>query len=409
MRRSIMILTAAALAIPLAACGGGQTTGAGGSPSPSASKAGGTLTVWVDDTRGPAVRAAATRFEKETGATVRLVQKNFDDIRPDFLAQVPTGKGPDLTVGAHDWLGEFIANGVVAPVELGNKATTFEDVALKAFTYNGQVYGLPYAIENVALIRNAALTTTVPKTFDEMIAAGKKAGTKYPFLIQISETGDPYTMYPFQTSFGAPVFKANPDGSYTSQLTMGGPKGNAFAQWLARAGKAGTLNTAWTYDIVVEAFAKGQSPYLVGGPWMLDQFKDMKLAIDPIPSAGGQPSRPFTGVQGFYVSARSQNQVLATDFLVNYLATKDAQLALYRAGHRTPALTAAADEVATDPIAAGFRTVGENALPMPSIPEMGAVWNYWGVTEANIISGSLAPVAGWEKMISDIQGAIAKG
>jgi arabinogalactan oligomer/maltooligosaccharide transport system substrate-binding protein len=72
-------------------------------------------------------------------------------------------------------------------------------------------------------------------------------------------------------------------------------------------------------------------------------------------------------------------------------------------------LTAAADEVATDPIAAGFRTVGENALPMPSIPEMGAVWNYWGVTEANIISGSLAPVAGWEKMISDIQGAIAKG
>jgi arabinogalactan oligomer/maltooligosaccharide transport system substrate-binding protein len=46
---------------------------------------------------------------------------------------------------------------------------------------------------------------------------------------------------------------------------------------------------------------------------------------------------------------------------------------------------------------------------MPSIPEMGAVWNFWGVTEANIINGSLKPVAGWEKMISDIQGAIEAG
>lgn len=417
MRRSIVITAAAALTLGLAACGGDaseeadtaapeETTGGAAEETSEPAGDGGTLTIWVDDTREDAVRAAAETFEAETGATVELVQKNYDDIRPDFLAQVPTGEGPDITVGAHDWLGEFTANGVVAPIELGDVAADFEDVALEAFTYEGQVYGLPYAIENIALYRNTELVDQTPATFDEMIAAGEASGAEYPFLIQITENGDPYTMYPFQTSFGAPVFETNEDGSYTAELAMGGEAGTAFAQWLAEQGAAGNLNTSWEYDIVVEAFANGEAAFLVGGPWMLGEFGDVELAVDPIPSAGGEPAQPFTGVQGFYVSARSQNALLATDFLVNYMATEEAQIALYEAGDRTPALTSAADVVSEDPIAAGFREVGADAVPMPSIPEMGEVWNFWGVTEAQIISGAVDPVDGWEKMIADIEAAI---
>ncbi|HLV04799.1 MAG TPA: maltose ABC transporter substrate-binding protein [Actinomycetaceae bacterium] len=417
MRRSIVITAAAALTLGLAACGGDaseeadtaapeETTGGAAEETSEPAGDGGTLTIWVDDTREDAVRAAAETFEAETGATVELVQKNYDDIRPDFLAQVPTGEGPDITVGAHDWLGEFTANGVVAPIELGDVAADFEDVALEAFTYEGQVYGLPYAIENIALYRNTELVDQTPATFDEMIAAGEASGAEYPFLIQITENGDPYTMYPFQTSFGAPVFETNEDGSYIAELAMGGEAGTAFAQWLAEQGAAGNLNTSWEYDIVVEAFANGEAAFLVGGPWMLGEFGDVELAVDPIPSAGGEPAQPFTGVQGFYVSARSQNALLATDFLVNYMATEEAQIALYEAGDRTPALTSAADVVSEDPIAAGFREVGADAVPMPSIPEMGEVWNFWGVTEAQIISGAVDPVDGWEKMIADIEAAI---
>lgn len=417
MRRSIVITAAAALTLGLAACGGDaseeadtagpeETTGGAAEETSEPAGDGGTLTIWVDDTREDAVRAAAETFEAETGATVELVQKNYDDIRPDFLAQVPTGEGPDITVGAHDWLGEFTANGVVAPIELGDVAADFEDVALEAFTYEGQVYGLPYAIENIALYRNTELVDQTPATFDEMIAAGEASGAEYPFLIQITENGDPYTMYPFQTSFGAPVFETNEDGSYIAELAMGGEAGTAFAQWLAEQGAAGNLNTSWEYDIVVEAFANGEAAFLVGGPWMLGEFGDVELAVDPIPSAGGEPAQPFTGVQGFYVSAQSQNALLATDFLVNYMATEEAQIALYEAGDRTPALTSAADVVSEDPIAAGFREVGADAVPMPSIPEMGEVWNFWGVTEAQIISGAVDPVDGWEKMIADIEAAI---
>ena len=408
MRRSIT-LTAVALsaALTLAACGGNDTEepAEDAAPETTAAGDGGTITVWVDETRQAAVEAAAADYEAATGTTVEVVLKNFEDIRADFNAQVPTGEGPDITVGAHDWLGELTANGVVAPIELGDMASEFEQVALDAFTYDGQVYGLPYAVENIALIRNTALAPEAPATWDDAVAMGQAAGTQFPILLQVGETGDPYTAYPLQTSFGAPVFVQNEDGSYAAELSLGGEAGAAFAQWLAAQGAAGTLDTAVTYDIAVEAFANGQSPFIIGGPWMLGSFEGLDLAVDPIPSAGGQPAQPFVGVQGFYVNAQSENALLANDFLVNYMATEEAQLALYESGDRPPALIAAADAASSDPVTAGFRAVGADAVPMPSIPEMGAVWEFWGVTEANIINGA-DPVSTWEKMATDIQGAL---
>ncbi|MGJ3507150.1 sugar ABC transporter substrate-binding protein [Enemella sp. A6] len=412
MRRRIGAALIATAVVTLTACGGGGGTSGdpdGGEKSQAPDGTGKTLTVWVDETRMAPTKAAADAFEKDTGAKVELVQKNFEDIRADFLAQVPTGEGPDITVGAHDWLGELTQNGVVSPVEFGDRSDEFTDVALEAFTFDGQVYGVPYAVENLGLIRNTKLAKDpAPDKFDDMIAKGKEAGTKYPFLIQVSDKGDPYTMAPFQHSFGAPVFEQNDDGSYSNKLALGGEKGEAFAKWLAQHGKKGdgVLNTSITYDIARDAFKKGEAPYMVGGPWLIDEFKDMELAVDPIPSAGGEPSAPFIGVQGFYVSSKTENAILATEFLVNYIGTKDVQVKMFEAGNRTPAMKEAAEEISSDPLAKGFADIAEDAKPMPSIPEMSAVWNFWGVTEAQIINGDAEPSQAWQKMVSDIEGAI---
>jgi arabinogalactan oligomer/maltooligosaccharide transport system substrate-binding protein len=407
MRRSILLAAALTTTLALAACSSGESGDETTTEPEETASSTGSLTVWVDETRQDAVTAAATSFEEETGTSVEVVLKNFEDIRADFLAQVPTGEGPDITVGAHDWLGELTTNGVVAPLELGDKASEFETVSLQAFTQDGQVYGLPYAIENIALIRNTQLAAEAPATWDDAVAAGQAAGTTFPILVQSdNDKGDPYTHYPFQTSFGAPVFTQNEDGSYSSELAMGGPEGQAYATWLGEQGAAGVLSQDTTYDIAVEAFKNGESPFIVGGPWMIESFEGMDLSIDPIPAAGDQAAQPFVGVQGFYLSAESENAIVANDFLVNFLSTEEAQLALYQAGNRPPALTAAADSAASsDPIVAGFRAVGAEAVPMPSIPEMASVWSFWGVTEAAIVSGA-DPVATWDKMIADIEGAI---
>ncbi len=390
-------------ALALAGC----TSGDQGGTDESA----GSLTVWVDADRATVLKDAAAEFEAETGVTVTLVQKDFGEIRDQFVAQVPTGEGPDIAVGAHDWLGTLVTNGVVAPIELGDAAGNFEQVAIDAWSYDGNVYGLPYSIENIALVRNTDLAPEAPATWDDMIAAGTAAGTEYKFLVGLDPAaGDPYHLYPFQTSFGAPVFGQNEDGSYdAADLQIGNAGGDAFAQWLAAQGAAGILNTNIDGDLARENFNAGKSAFYLTGPWNVPSAQEagLNIAIDPIPSAGGQPAQPFVGVQGFFLSAKSQNVVAATNFLINYVGSEAVQTALYEVGGRAPALTAAFDAaVANDPIVAGFGAVGADAVPMPSIPQMGSVWEFWGVTEVAIINGQGDPVTLWQKMAADIAAAI---
>ena len=386
--------------------------GCTGTPGPddSTDGEGVELVIWTDAEREQAITDAAAAFEEETGATVTLVQKNFEDLRADFIAQVPTGEGPDITVGAHDWLGALVSAGVVNTIDLGDKAADFEPVALEAMTYDGQLYALPYSLETVALIQNVDLVgEEAPATWDDMIAKGLAAGVERPFVINTGgETGDGYTMYGFQTSFGAPVFVQDDAGSYTSDVGMGGEAGTAFATWLAENGANGTgyLSTTVDYDINNELFNSGQAPYTIQGPWAISAFPDVNVAVNPIPSAGGETAAPFVGVQGFYLSSQSKNSLLATEFLVNYLGTEDAQRALYEADPRIPAFTTLAEEVSSDPIIAGFLASSQGGVPMPSIPEMGSVWDFWNAAEAQIISGA-DPATTWSTMITSLEASLA--
>ncbi len=372
----------------------------------------GTLTMWVDETRIDVVKPIVEKFKADTGVQVDLVQKVSGDIRTDFVAQVPTGEGPDVIIGAHDWTGEFVTNGVVAPVELGDKAAGFSPAALSAFAYDGKQYGVPYAIENIALVRNNALLKDTPATtFDDLVTQAKTANTEFSVLIQQGDQGDAYHLYPLQTSFGAPVFKQNADGSYTNELGLGGDAGTKFAAYLAKLGKEKVLDPAIDGDKAKQAFLDGKAPYIITGPWYTTAFKEagMDISVLPIPSAGGEPAQPFVGVQGAFISAKSKNAVLANEFVVNYLTTEPVQTQLYQLGGRAPALTAAADKV-DDPILKGFNEAGATGAPMPSIPEMGSVWSFWGTTEVQIIGGQATDPAGaWNTMVTNIQDAIKKG
>lgn len=391
----------ASSAVILAGCAGGG----GETAEPSSS---GELVVWVDAERVDALQGAADEYTEKTGVKVELVGKSVDDIKDDFIQQVPTGEGPDITMGAHDWLGELSTNGVVAPIELGDSAEGYMPVALQASTYDGTVYMLPYAVENIAVLRNADLVADAATSFDDMIAKGQAAGLATPFVVEQGVEGNPYHLYPFQTAFGAPVFGTDADGNYDpADLLLGDAGGFEFATWLGAQGVAGTLNTDVDGQIAKDKFLAGEAAFWLTGPWNVGAAIDggINVAIDAVPSPTAEVASPFAGVKGFFVSAESKNKVAANDFLVNYIGTEEVQLALFEAGNILPALTVAADAAASDPIIAGFQAVGENAVPMPAIPPMGAVWQFWGLSEAEIINGA-DPAATWQKLVDDVSAAI---
>ena len=287
---------------------------------------------------------------------------------------------------------------------------------MQAVTYEGQTWGVPYSVENIAILRNTELAESTPASFDEMIAEGRKAvdagEAEYPFVVGLDAVnGDPYHLYPFQTSMGAPVFKQAEDGSYdTGSLAMGGPEGEAFAEKLAEYGESGVLNPNMTADIAKEQFNSGNAAYFITGPWNIEEAEaaGVDFEVEAIPSMGDQPAQPFVGVNAFFVSSESENQLAANEFVVNYLSTEAAQDALFAEGKRPPALTASFDKAASDETVKAFGEIGENGVPMPAAPEMGAVFEFWGGAEMSIIKGEGDPVQTWQKMISDIEGRIGQ-
>ncbi|WP_336922069.1 sugar ABC transporter substrate-binding protein [Aquipuribacter sp. SD81] len=427
MRRRISIAAmVAGLALVATACGGGDgsdeataaapepTTEDSAAPSEAASepaaepsaegseapieRADADLVIWTDDTRAPILQEIGDDFGAAEGLTVAVQQLDFGAIRDNLISRGPVGEGPDIIVGAHDWLGQLVTNGAVAPLELGDAEGDFQDVAVEALSYEGVTYGLPYAVENVALFRNTELAPEAPADFQAMLDEGQAlvdAGeADLPLALQVGDAGDVYHFYPIQTSFGSQIFGQNDDGSYNADdLQIDNEGGIAFAEQLAEWGQSGVLNADVTFDIAQEAFANGRAPYAISGPWNVEPFQagGVDFVVEEIPSAGGEPAVPFVGVQGFMVSAYAENPLVANDFVLNYLGTEDVARELYETGQRPPAYQSVFDEVSSDPIIAGFGEYGATGQPLPNIPAMDSVWGDYGNAQRDILLGNGEP------------------
>jgi len=368
------------------------------------------LVIWADDTRAPVLEPIAAAFSEAEGVNVQVLEVPFDEIRDNLSVQGPAGEGPDIIIGAHDWLGELVSNGVVEPFDLGPAAADYSEVAVQAFTYDGQTYGLPYAIENIALIRNADLVPEAPATFEELseIALGLQAdGTvTVPLAVQ-QDPADPFHNYPLFTAMGGYVFGQDADGSYNADdLGIDSEGGLAAAAKFAEWSESGLISKDVSYDIMIDSFSSGQAPFAITGPWAVGEFSDINFVVEPVPPVEGGTPNVFVGVQGFMVSSFSENKDLAKTFLLGYLNTEEVQLALYEAGGRPPAMTSAFEQVASDPIIEGFGLAGQQGAPLPAIPEMSAVWDSW--TDAyNLIFTGTDPTKAFTDAAATIREAIA--
>lgn len=339
------------------------------------------LTIWADETRAPIIEELGKAFTEQYGVEIIVEQMGFGDIRDQLKIAGPAGEGPDIIIGAHDWLGELVINGLLAPIDLGDKQDQFVNAAVQAFTYDGTLYGVPYATENVAFFRNPELVPEAPKTWDEVaqIAAQLEAEGKVQqgYVLQ---QGDPYHFFPIMTAFGGYVFGLDAEGNYVAEDVGIDSEGSiAAAQWLDTMVKQGHLKPDIDWDTMHVLFENGDSAMFITGPWSLTRLRESGIpyAISNIPAGPAGEGRPFLGVQGFMVSAFSDDPLLAQTFLLEFVATEETMRELYEVGARASAFLPVL-EATEDPDLAAFGEAGRNGLPMPAIPEMSAVWTAWG-------------------------------
>jgi maltose-binding protein MalE len=372
------------------------------------------LVIWADETRASVLEPIADEFAAAEGITVEVVEIPNDEIRSQFSIAAPAGEGPDIVTGAHDWLGEFVSNGVVAPIDLGADEELYAPVAIEAFTYDGALYGVPYAIENIALIRNVDLVPETPATFEDLEATAlalQADGTvDVPLGVQ-QDPADPYHNYPLFSALGGYVFGENEDGTYNADdVGIDSPGGLAAAQKFADWSNEGLISKDVSQDIMKEAFSTGKSPFVITGPWNVGDFTDagVNFVVEPVPPVEGGTPEVFVGVQGFMQSAFSENPDLATTFMVDYLGTEEVQLALFEAGGRPPAMLSAYEQVSSDPLIQGFGAAGQLGTPLPAIPEMSAVWESWTDAYALIFTGT-DPTQAFTDAAAQIREKIAEG
>jgi arabinogalactan oligomer / maltooligosaccharide transport system substrate-binding protein len=101
------------------------------------------LVIWADEQRAPILEELGAEFTETYGVPVTVQQLGFGDIRDNIKVAGPAGEGADILIGAHDWLGELVASGIVAPIDLGDKVDDFTESSIAAFTYEGELYGMP--------------------------------------------------------------------------------------------------------------------------------------------------------------------------------------------------------------------------------------------------------------------------
>ena len=350
--------------------------GATPSSTPRPRFTGGALLIWADEPRARALRPFVDQFTRQNpGVTVRIEIVDFGKMLQDVLQAGPAGAGPDLFLGAHEWLTELVPARAVASINLSAAASRFLPVTAKAFRQDGRFYGVPFAFQNVALIRNTRLVPRPPKTWEELerIALRLKRQKKAEIPLGLP-VPDPFSEYPLFSAFGGYLFGQTAKGDVDpDDIGLDSPGGLRAAEAFARWTRRGLIDTRVTNDVMVQQFGDGGMPFAITGPWSIEQAatgfatRGVPFVVEPIPPiAGGQP-RPLVHVQGFMVSRFAKTPLLAQSFAVDYLTGEEAQIRLSGASRRPPALRAALERVEGDPGLGAFARSGCDGVPVPTI------------------------------------------
>lgn len=338
------------------------------------------LLIWADATRTPPLTELAAQFTEEYGIEVTVQEVGMGEIRSNLPVAGAAGTGPDIIIAAHDWIGELVLNGAVVPINLGDKADLFSEASKRLFTYNGELYGIPYAVENVAFFRNPELVPDAPTTWDEVTAITEELvsseTSSYGFLMRDE---DAYHSYPIISSFGGYVFGLGEDGNYNAgDVGLDSEGALAAADWIQGMAEAGYFVPEMNYDQIHTLFESGEAAMMITGPWALPRIRESgaPYAISNIPEGPAGSGAPFIGGQGFMISAFSQNQLLAEAFLLDFMADEAPMQAMYDADPRPPAYIPLLESLEDADLAA-FQDAGAVGIPQPSIPEMASVWGSW--------------------------------
>lgn len=373
------------------------------------------LVVWADQGEVPTFEKIATEFTKQTGIAVEFVEIGMLDQRQKLALDGPAGKGPDVFTTPHDLVGQMAIMGLMEPLVVADDVLDqFTPASIQALSFDGDLYGLPWATESTALYYNKDIFPEIPETFEELVAMAKAvtSGDQYGLLFDI---GDFYFSHAFFVGKGGYVFAPLEGGGLNpSDVGLAKHGGIAALDFLKSLVTDGIIPIGTNTGIAQSLFLEGKVGAIISGPWYLAEPRALEaegklnFGVAPLPpfASGVRPS-PFSGVKGFYISSYSQYPAEAQQ-LIEFLTGRDGGFLIYKEKAQIPTRYDIMEmkEFQEDDDVYNFALQGGYATPMPNIPEMQAVWGNIADAINLVINENVDPAIALELAVEMIEEAI---
>ena len=190
---------------------------------------------------------------------------------------------------------------------------------------------------------------------------------------------DAYHHYPFISADGGYIFRFDPaTGFDPSDVGLDTPEAVAGVEVLQTLVEDGVIQST-NYDTAKNLFLEGSQPFWITGPWELGPLNEdtvtVPWSVAKLPTIDGNNPAPFVGVAGILRQRLQREQ--GAGHLVPARLRGDAGDDGGVVRRRLPVADVycrVRGGCRRRPGSADFNESAADGIPLPNIPEMGAVW-----------------------------------
>jgi arabinogalactan oligomer/maltooligosaccharide transport system substrate-binding protein len=347
------------------------------------------IVVWADESRGPNLTTTLkTKGDWVPGYTVTIKSfANFDALK-DAIDKATATTGPDIVVGANDWVPTLAKNGKLAPLTLtASQRARFSASQFYDLSYKKKLYGIPVDVNNVAMIYNTKLVTSAPKSLGEMVDYYKanKTSKSLKAGLCVAGGGMSWGAHSVFSALGADAYYFNSNGTINKSKSFNPNEFGGNVKKFLMDGKKSNGFFPATDTGCKDNFLAGSVPFAIIGNWEWNDYKAKGFTMNlmPVPGASaGRSGNAFGSVSGALLTtfaASNGVEAAAKSLLVDFFGSTAGQVAYQLNEKRPPAEKGAStDATVTD----GQKGFGASAAAA-SVPQVGAILNgpsgtsYW--------------------------------
>jgi len=366
----------------------------------------------------PFFESAAKAFmQQHPDIKINIQESSWDNLHQVLVTDIAAKKAPDISIIGTRWLPEYISSNVAMPLTL---PSSFTDRFIPAFlgpsSIGGQLYGLPWAASDRALIYNKALfqqagIQSPPKTWDELQTDAAKIAKlpgRYGFGLQGSQIETDVYYYYFLWGAGGDIVGPNGNSGLHSQAAS---EALTYLKGLIDAKDVEPNVTGNTREDLRTLFGQGRLgmfiylPPIIG--WMKDNAPNVDYGIAALPYKTTPVTYAVTDTIMMFkpsVTGASDQQVKDAQSFLEYIFSTENRVTYNKQEGFLPVL----QSVAKDPYFTNneklnaFVELLPTAKFAPIIPNWEKIAQTTTTMLQNVYLGKAQPQAALDSAASDI-------